>query len=611
MRTLGRVLFRLTCLWHVSGLRLLLLRLLRRVSGLRRLSNGGRGTPPLRRLAVQEAGRNSNMVQASRLQKRFGKKFTGMVPGLQKELRFTHPKAPGNDLCGYYICEFIRHSTSERGYSDKQFERHPVTFSLSLPLPSSPRSHLFHHPSRASVPYSPPVPSQRRRLLSGPGAAEKPPTADASSFPADDMLGDSSGNGGGGPWPVRNQWAREETLALIRIRSEMAAAFRDAAVRGKVPLWIWEEVSSKLAELGYERRSAKKCREKLGGLNRSYKRAEQSRAGRQDGRSYPFSQALDALHAATARAWLQKHQEQLLMVLGGRGPPQPHAFSAPRPMSAMPPPPPPRFPIMSAPVSWAAPAELPQPPPVCLQGLSFPSMSESESDDDGPEVGEMTAATGDSLGKRKRKRGGGRKKMMAFVEGLMKQVVQRQEEMQQRFLAAMEKREAERAAREEAWRRQEVARLKREQAQRAHDRAAAASRHASIIAFIQRVGGQAAQVPPIVFPTPTPTPFQTPPPRQATPQPVPAAPLQRQPPPQPRQKLMPRRATSPPQPQPIPAAPLQWLPPPQAPQAQHKETTQEEAHGPRLLPAHHHSRWFPPPWSNASPKFADHSLQQS
>ncbi|XP_037450769.1 trihelix transcription factor GTL1-like [Triticum dicoccoides] len=426
-------------------------------------------------------------------------------------------------------------------------------------------------------------------------------SADASSLPADDMLGDSGGISGGGPWSGRIQWAREETLALIRIRSEMAAAFRDAAVRGRAPLWIWEEVASKLAELGYERRSAKKCREKLGGMNRSYKRAEKSRAGRQDGRSYPFSQALDALHAATARAWLQKHQEQLLMVLGGRGPPPLHAFSAPRPMSTMPPPPPPpRFPIMPAPVSWAAPAaaaELPQPPPVCLQNLSFPFMSESESDDDGSGDGEMAAATGDcpdGLGNRKRKRGGGREKMMAFVERLMKQVVGWQEEMQQRFLATMEKREAERAAREEAWRRQEVARLKREQEQRAHDRAAAAARHASIIAFIQRVGGHGAQVPPVVFPTPTP--------------------LQRQPPPQPRQKLPPpppRRATPPPQPQPIPAAPLQWQPPPQPPQAQHKETMQEEADRPRLPLAHQHSPWFPPPWSSASPKFADHTLQQS
>jgi hypothetical protein len=43
-----------------------------------------------------------------------------------------------------------------------------------------------------------------------------------------------SGAGGSG-----SRWPREETLALIRIRSEMDGAFRNAAL--KAPLW--EEVS--------------------------------------------------------------------------------------------------------------------------------------------------------------------------------------------------------------------------------------------------------------------------------------------------------------------------------------------------------------------------------
>lgn len=36
-----------------------------------------------------------------------------------------------------------------------------------------------------------------------------------------------------------NRWPRQETLALLRIRSDMDVAFRDAAVKGP----LWEEVS--------------------------------------------------------------------------------------------------------------------------------------------------------------------------------------------------------------------------------------------------------------------------------------------------------------------------------------------------------------------------------
>jgi len=36
-----------------------------------------------------------------------------------------------------------------------------------------------------------------------------------------------------------NRWPRQETLALLKIRSEMDAAFREAALKGP----LWEEVS--------------------------------------------------------------------------------------------------------------------------------------------------------------------------------------------------------------------------------------------------------------------------------------------------------------------------------------------------------------------------------
>ena len=95
---------------------------------------------------------------------RVWRKFSTKSPGLPKKLQFRHPKVStivacsahllviqalvssipfsilayqfdwplflvkclwqeaGNDLCGYYICESIRHTTCERGYSDKQYK---------------------------------------------------------------------------------------------------------------------------------------------------------------------------------------------------------------------------------------------------------------------------------------------------------------------------------------------------------------------------------------------------------------------------------------------------------------------------------------------------------
>ncbi|KAL5216451.1 hypothetical protein ABZP36_007852 [Zizania latifolia] len=312
-------------------------------------------------------------------------------------------------------------------------------------------------------------------------------------------------------------------------------------------------VFRKLAELGYKR-SAKKCKEKFENIHKYYKRTKEGRAGRQDGKSYRFFSELEALHAAAAPQTPQQLPQ------GSSNPaPSFQAFaavpvSAPSQMSGMPPPP---GPTQPAPISSAAPAaplKLPPQPPINLQGLSFSSMSGSESDES--EDDEMTAETGssqDHLGKRKR--GAGGKKLTAFFEGLIKQVVDRQEKMQRRLLETMEKREAERTAREEAWRRQEVARLNREQEQLAQERAAAASRDAAIIAFLQRIGGQSVQVPPVgaVIQMPTPVQLQTPPPAK-----------------RPARQHQPQ--STPPQ-APIPAAPLQQQPP----QPQHKDTAHQEA----------------------------------
>lgn len=44
---------------------------------------------------------------------------------------------------------------------------------------------------------------------------------------------------GGGAAALGNRWPREETLALIKIRSDMDATFRDSTLKGM----LWDDVS--------------------------------------------------------------------------------------------------------------------------------------------------------------------------------------------------------------------------------------------------------------------------------------------------------------------------------------------------------------------------------
>ncbi|KAK3154768.1 hypothetical protein QOZ80_2BG0194850 [Eleusine coracana subsp. coracana] len=263
----------------------------------------------------------------------------------------------------------------------------------------------------------------------------------------DDLPADvgASVTGAGASGSGSTRWPREETLALIRIRSEMDAAFRNAPL--KAPLW--EDVARKLAALGY-RRSAKKCKEKFENVDKYYRRTKEARAGRQDGKSYRFFSELEALHAAAP----QRQQQQASVQAN------------PQPSATMP---------------WTV---------TTAVDLSFSSMSGSESDDDEFDVDDAE----DDLGK-----GDGEceREMMAAFEGMMRQVTEKQDAMQRVFLDTLERWEAERTAREEAWRRQEVARINRERDQLARERAAAASRDAALIAFLNRVGGGGGhQLPP-------------------------------------------------------------------------------------------------------------------
>lgn len=84
-------------------------------------------------------------------------------------------------------------------------------------------------------------------------------------------------------------WATEEILNLLRIRSEMHLKFRDPNLQAVA----WEDVSRKLAELGYHR-SAKACKEKIEQVNLTSEKAK-------DGKSFMQFGELEAVYNGGSR----------------------------------------------------------------------------------------------------------------------------------------------------------------------------------------------------------------------------------------------------------------------------------------------------------------------
>lgn len=292
----------------------------------------------------------------------------------------------------------------------------------------------------------------------------------------------------------------------------------------------------KLAELGYHR-SAKKCKEKFENVYKYHKRTKEGRTGKPDGKTYRFFDQLEALdsHPSIQSPTTPKPHQTA-----------PVAVATSTTTVAMPPlvnpPSLPQITVTSAIHSTmnisqginvapailnltipsfppSNPTVLP-PPPITtnpphnrtiqstFQILPADLISNSTSSTSSDEELEV---------RRRRKR-----KWKDFFERLMKEVIQKQEELQKKFLEAIEKREHERMVREEAWRVQEMARINREREILAQERSIAAAKDAAVMAFLQKLSeqqnpGQAAQ-----YDLPQPQPVQ-PAPHLASQQALPVA----------------------------------------------------------------------------------------
>lgn len=239
-----------------------------------------------------------------------------------------------------------------------------------------------------------------------------------------------------------NRWPRQETLAMLKIRSDMDDAFRDAS--SKAPLW--EQVSRKLAELGYNR-SAKKCKEKFENIYKYHKRTKDVRSSRPNGKAYRFFEQLQALdgHTQLPSPSPVKIQETTMVVRTAE----------------------PRNVVQNA-----------IPHSIVRNGNLVENYTPTTS-----------SSSKESEGMRKKK-----KKLTEYFEDLMKEVIEKQENLQKKFIDVLEKCEQDRIAREEEWKIQELDRIKRERELLVQERSIAAAKDAAVLAFLKKFSEQASSV---------------------------------------------------------------------------------------------------------------------
>ncbi|XP_061345155.1 trihelix transcription factor GT-2-like [Gastrolobium bilobum] len=299
--------------------------------------------------------------------------------------------------------------------------------------------------------------------------------------------GEEKGREGGGDEGDKiscggNRWPRQETLALLKIRSDMEAVFRDSSLKGP----LWEEVSRKLAELGYHR-SAKKCKEKFENVYKYHKRTKESRSGKSEGRTYRFFDQLQALENRFTVSYPSKPQPTLATNTVALPTTISYVTTVPstNPTVISPSPPPPAAPPTNptTPTSTTTVTTNPRNPssqgnnnnnvPYSLPNMNLFSTTSTSS---------STASDEDLEEKYRKKR-----KWKDYFRRLTRQVLAKQEEMQKRFLEAIDKREREQVAQQDAWRIQEMARINREHELLVQERSTAAAKNAAVIAFLQKL----------------------------------------------------------------------------------------------------------------------------
>lgn len=216
-----------------------------------------------------------------------------------------------------------------------------------------------------------------------------------------------------------------------------------------------------MGELGYNR-NAKKCREKFENIYKYHKRTKDGRSGRQNGKNYRFFEQLELLDNQSLFSSPLSNHNQINR--------------------------------METITSIAMPVPMPMPMTMIKPDASGCQDYRIDVHRTTTEFMSTSTSTTSSSGKESDGSVKKKRKLASYFERLMKEVLEKQEKLQNKFLEAMEKCEKDRIARDEAWKIQEIARLKKEQEALSHERAISAAKDAAVIAFLQKMSEQTVQL---------------------------------------------------------------------------------------------------------------------
>lgn len=219
-------------------------------------------------------------------------------------------------------------------------------------------------------------------------------------------------------------WSNDELLALLKVRSSMEIWFPD---------FTWEHVSRKLGELGFKR-SGEECKEKFEEESRHYNNSVNIH-----NKNYRILSELDEFYHAHEHKHEHEHEQARI---SGR-------------------------------------QDMDKADEVDQEKVAEDSRNAAAD-----QTEEFTPAKKKSSKKRKRR--DKFEMFKGFCEAVVNTMMAKQEELHQKLIHDIVKRDEEKIAREEAWKSQEMDRLKTEIETRSKEQKSAAERQATIIDFLKQ-----------------------------------------------------------------------------------------------------------------------------